>query len=100
MTEELATFARKQLARFEKIYAENEREYQSSGIPRYYRAYKKAENWTDIIRAALDAADAVQESKAKTFRNISAYADRISGEKKEGYTKEEVLKIISDLMCV
>lgn len=100
MTEEQSSFARKQLAKFEKIYTENEREYQSSGLPRYYRAYKKAENWTDIIRTALDAGNAVQESKSRTFRNISSYYDRISGENKESYTKEEVLKIISDLMCV
>lgn len=100
MTEEETAFARKQLAKHEKAYEENEREYQASGMPSYYKAYKKAECWTAVIRTALDAADAVQESRARTFRNISAYADRISGEKKEGYTKEEVLKIISDLMCI
>ncbi len=98
MTEEQTAFARKQLAKFEKEYKENEREYQASGIPRYYRAYKKAENWIDIIGAAIGGANAVQESKAMRFRNISAYFDRISDEKKANYTKDEVLKIISDLM--
>ncbi len=97
MTESEIKFAKAQLAKYKKKYEENEREYQMSGIPSLYKAYQTAEKWIAIINEALDAKNAVDEDRARRFRNMELFYSNLKSDGKTLYTKDEVLKLLDGI---